>query len=47
MILVGDETKHVVLFIFHALYTCMTAEDYEREKKKEKRKKWILCKYYL
>ena len=30
--LAGDETKHVLLFIFHALYTCLTAEDLQKEK---------------
>ena len=32
----GDETKHVVLFIFHALCTCLIAEDYEKRKKKKR-----------
>ena len=35
-ILVGDESKHVLLFIFHALYTCLTVEDLHREKQKKK-----------
>ena len=32
----GDETKHMLLFIFHTLYTCLTVEDLhntERERK--------------
>ena len=27
-VLVGDETKHMLLFTFHALYTCLTGRDY-------------------
>ena len=36
-VLAGDETKHMVLFIFHALYTCLTAEDYERKKERKEK----------
>ena len=33
------ETKHVLLFIFHALYTCLTVEDlHSAEREKEKKK---------
>ena len=27
-VLVVDETKHMLLFIFHALYMCLTVRDY-------------------
>ena len=27
MFLVSDETKHMLLFIFHVLYTCLTVKD--------------------
>ena len=33
-ILAGDETEHMLLFICHALYTCLTVEDLHREKEK-------------
>ena len=36
MFLVGDETKHMVLFIFHALCTCLTVEDFTKDQKEEK-----------
>ena len=37
-VLAGDETKHVLLFIFHALYMGLTVEDlHKRRKKKEMR----------
>ena len=41
-ILAVDETKHMLLFIFHALYMCVTVRDYMQTKGK-----WILCKNYL
>ena len=31
MFLVGDETKHMVLFIFYALCMCLTVEDCIRD----------------
>ena len=36
MFLVGDETKHVVLFIFHALCMCLTVEDLYKRKDRKK-----------
>ena len=35
-ILVGDETKHVVLLIFNALYMCLTVEDLHDTEKKSR-----------
>ena len=35
MFLSGDKTKHMLLFIFHALYTCLTTECYQQEKEKK------------
>ena len=32
--LTGDVTKHMLLFIFHALYTCLTVKDFHKERKK-------------
>ena len=46
-VLAGDETKHVLLFIFHALYMCLTVEDLHREEQKSTSRRYIPCKYYL
>ena len=35
MFLVGDETKHVVWFIFHALCMCLTVENFTKDGKEE------------
>ena len=40
----GDKTKHMLLFIFHALYTCLAAECYKEKKEKTV---WMPFKYYL
>ena len=37
MFKVGDETKHVLLFIFHALYICLTVEEQKQRKRDRKR----------
>ena len=34
MFLASDETKHMLLFIFHALYMCLTVEDLHSEQNK-------------
>ena len=36
-VLAVDETKHVLLSIFHALYMYLTDRDYERKRSKEKK----------
>ena len=43
--LAGDETKHMLLFIFHALYMCLIAEVLQYKQKKKEG--WVPCKYYL
>ena len=32
-VLLSGKTKHMLLFIFHALYMCLTVEDLHRTKK--------------
>ena len=43
-ILMVDETKHVLLSMFHALYTCQTERFEEKKRKKKDYITWTLCK---
>ena len=46
-ILAVDETKHVLLFIFHALYMCVTIRDYMQTKRNLKINKYHRYACYI